>query len=437
MNRTIIALGLLACSTHIAAQDVNIYTPGSDEGIVYFLPKTALEVNIIATRINYQPGELCQYANRYLRMNNVNPQPETYWEIKQIDVRSAGVPDSTKAYIIKLKDKSVLSNIELTEDGIAKAINTTFPKEYEQNKEYELEKPLPHENSRKYMTEEILMAGSTAKMAELTAKEIYNIRESKNLILRGQADTMPKDGASLKLIIDNLDKQEKALTQMFAGTTDREDKVFTVRVTPEDNVKDKIILRFSRLLGALSTDNLAGDPIYISINSTVPLPVVTDDGKKKPEQTIPQYYDKLGFSYNKFADNLEVASLEWDFNNYKPDIVVINLGTNDMNYATNDATRAEFEEGYIEFLKLVRSHNPDAYIFCTYGVMGNSLLKNIKNVCEQYSAQTGDERVRFFTLSMQDENTNGIAADWHPSEKTHEICAEKAVRSIKETLGME
>lgn len=288
MNRTIIALGLLACSAHIAAQDINIYTPGSDEGIVYFLPKTALEVNIIATRINYQPGELCQYANRYLRMNNVNPQPETYWEIKQIDVRSAGVPDSTKAYIIKLKDKSVLSNIELTEDGIAKAINTTFPKEYEQNKDYELEKPLPHENSRKYMTEEILMAGSTAKMAELTAKEIYNIRESKNLILRGQADTMPKDGASLKLIIDNLDKQEKALTQMFAGTTDREDKVFTVRVTPEDNVKDKIVLRFSRLLGALSTDNLAGDPIYISINSTVPLPAATDDGKKKkkPEGAI-------------------------------------------------------------------------------------------------------------------------------------------------------
>ena len=52
MNRTIIALGLLACSTHIAAQDVNIYTPGTDEGIVYFLPKTALEVNIIATRIS-------------------------------------------------------------------------------------------------------------------------------------------------------------------------------------------------------------------------------------------------------------------------------------------------------------------------------------------------------------------------------------------------
>lgn len=135
MNRTIIALGLLACSTYIAAQDVNIYTPGTDEGIVYFLPKTALEVNIIATRISYQPGELCQYANRYLRMNNVNPQPETYWEIKQIDVRSIGVPDSTKAYIIKLKDKSTLSNIELTESRIAKAINTTFLKNTNSSKD--------------------------------------------------------------------------------------------------------------------------------------------------------------------------------------------------------------------------------------------------------------------------------------------------------------
>lgn len=182
---------------------------------------------------------------------------------------------------------------------------------------------------------------------------------------------------------------------------------------------------------------LNADYSMVSISGYGIISGYTDDGKKKPEQTIPQYYDKLGFSYNKFADSLEVSSLEWDFDNYKPDIVVINLGTNDMSYATNDTTRAEFEEGYMAFLKQVRSHNPDAYIFCTYGVMGNTLLRNIKNVCEQYSAETGDTRVRFFTLAMQDENANGIAADWHPSEKTHEICAEKAVRSIKETLGME
>lgn len=181
---------------------------------------------------------------------------------------------------------------------------------------------------------------------------------------------------------------------------------------------------------------LDADYSMVSISGYGIISGYTDSGKK-PEQTIPQYYDKLGFSYNKFADSLEVAGLEWNFDNYKPDIVVINLGTNDMSYAKNELTQAEFEEGYIEFLKQVRSHNPDSYIFCTYGVMGNTLIRNIKNVCDKYSEETGDNKVTFFTLSMQDENKNGIVADWHPSEATHEICAQRAVKTIKETLGIE
>ena len=35
------------------------------------------------------------------------------------------------------------------------------------------------------------------RQAELVAKEIYSIRESKNALLRGEADNMPKDGAQL------------------------------------------------------------------------------------------------------------------------------------------------------------------------------------------------------------------------------------------------
>ena len=279
MKKNVFALSLLACTAPIAAQDISPYLPGEDEGIVYFLPKTMLEVNVIATRVTYHPGELCQYANQYLRMNNVSPEPETYWEIKQIEVRSAGVPDSTKAYLVKLKDKSSMSNVELTEEGLIEAINTSAPEKMPM--EYVLEKPQKHENPRRYMTEDILLAGSSAKMADLTAKEIYNIRESKNLILRGQADAMPKDGASLQLVIDNLDTQEKALTQLFTGTTDREDKVFTAHIVPQDGLTDKVALRFSRSLGALPAEDLAGEPIYINLKSTVPLPTVIEDNKKK------------------------------------------------------------------------------------------------------------------------------------------------------------
>ncbi|WP_300726840.1 DUF4831 family protein [uncultured Bacteroides sp.] len=280
MKKTIVTLGLLSCLTPVWGQDVSAYIPG-DEGIVYFLPKTALEVNVIATHVTYQPGELCQYANRYLRLTDVSDRPADYWEIKQIDVRPVGIPDSSKVYTIKLKDKALTSNVELTKDGLVKAINTNGYKE-EKTDDYQLETKKEHENPRKYMTEDALMAGSSAKMAELIAEDIYNIRDSKNLILRGQADNMPKDGESLKLVIDNLEKQERAMTEMFTGTTDREDKLFSVRILPE-NRSEKIALRFSKELGVLDAENLAGDPIYISVNSIAPLPTIEEepDSKKK------------------------------------------------------------------------------------------------------------------------------------------------------------
>lgn len=281
MKRGIIALGLLAS---LSAYSQESYVPQEGEGIVYFLPKTKVAIDIVATKVDYQPGDFCLYASRYLRLNDISTKPETHWEIKDIHVRLAGVPDSTKAYIMKLKDKSVASNIQLTDNGIVKAINTTST-EQESLPDYKLETPQPHENASKYMTEDILMAGSSAKMAELTAREIYNIRDSKNLILRGQADTMPKDGASLQLVIDQLNQQEKALMQAFTGITDRTDKVFTILVEPGDNVKEQIAARFSTQLGVLPTNNLAGDPIYVSVRNTSSLPV-SEDGKKKKKDGI-------------------------------------------------------------------------------------------------------------------------------------------------------
>ncbi len=282
-KKGIITMAFIATSVLAAnAQNSEFYAPGEGEGIAYFLPKTAIEVNIIATKVQYTPGDFCQYANRYLRINDVTSEPSTSWEIKKIEVRTVGVPDSTKAYIIKLNDKSVMSNIEVTDNNIIKAINTSAPQQT--TPEYILEKSQPAEDGRKYMTEEILTAGSTAKMAELTAKEIYNIRESKNLILRGQADAMPKDGASLKLIIDNLDKQEKALVQIFTGKEKTEDKLFTTVILPEKELTEATVMRFSKKLGVLPSDNLSGEPIYIKVESINPIPAVTnieEDSKKK------------------------------------------------------------------------------------------------------------------------------------------------------------
>ena len=281
MKRGLIIAASILTSLSSAAQDFSKYTPGTmGEGVVYYLPKTEIELEVVATKVTYTPGELCQYANRYLRMTNISAQPETYWEIKSIKAKAIGIPDPDNAYVVKLKDKSAASQVELTNDGIIKAINTTSP--------IEKTPATPITNTakkridpRSFMTEEILSTASTAKMAELVAKEIYNIRESKNSLTRGQADYMPKDGAALKLMLDNLDEQEQAMMQMFAGITNREDKTLTIRVTPTEDIKDKVAFRFSKKLGAVSDENLAGEPIYLSVTNQETLPPADQKAKDK------------------------------------------------------------------------------------------------------------------------------------------------------------
>lgn len=46
---------------------------------------------------------------------------------KSIKAKAIGIPDPDNAYVVKLKDKSAASQVELTNDGIIKAINTTSP----------------------------------------------------------------------------------------------------------------------------------------------------------------------------------------------------------------------------------------------------------------------------------------------------------------------
>ena len=280
IKKGILLIGLLS-AWNLQAQDVNHYTPGTmEEGVVYYLPKTQIEIQVTATKVTYTPGELCQYANRYLRLQGISAQPSEHWEINNIQVKPIGIPDAKKAYSIKVKDKMVTSQVELTENGIIKAINTTAPEEKRTPEKKITEKP-KRVDPRSYMTEEMLMAGSTNKMAELIAKEIYNIRESKNSLTRGQADYMPQDGAALKIMLSNLEEQEKALTEMFSGFTERTEKSFTFYIEPEQEIKDQVVFRFSKKLGIVKEDNLAGAPVYLSVTNKNTLPPANEEAKAK------------------------------------------------------------------------------------------------------------------------------------------------------------
>ena len=277
-------------SFSVAQTVSSVYQPGvTTEGAVYLLPKTAVSVTVQVEKTTYTPGDFCQYAERFLRIKDVSPTPSVGYHIIAIRQEAVAVPDTAKRYAVKFDAKTSAANVRLSDDGILLAINTE-ERDYTEGKNQRQEYPhssllTPRSsktNPRQYMNEETLAAGSTAKMAELTAQDIYEIRESRNLLVRGQADNMPKDGEQLRLMLNQLDMQNQALTSLFTGTYDRDtiQQVFTI--VPSQSESREVIFRFSEKLGLVDADDLAGVPYYIYIEDldTVPKPEPVDPKKK-------------------------------------------------------------------------------------------------------------------------------------------------------------
>ena len=275
-----LALLSLIAVPAVAQTDVSSFLAGTAEGVTYYLPATTVNITIDALCITSKPGEFHRYADRYLRISNVISSEEKYWEIENVDV-----------YTIKLNNSSA-SNVHLTDDGIIESIN----REPAAALGKKAKKPVgtARTNAGQYMTEEILQASSTAKMAELVAKEIYAIRESKIAITRGQADNMPKDGVAMQLILDELDKQEKALLEFFTGVTDTVRVSQTVRFTPnaQSDTAKAVMFRFSRKLGLVDNANLAGAPVYYDFRNLHSVYIPTPEEIKKKE------IKKEGVCYN-------------------------------------------------------------------------------------------------------------------------------------------
>ena len=280
-------------SFSVAQTVSSVYQPGvTTEGAVYFLPMTAVTVTVQVEKTTYTPGDFCQYAERFLRIKDVSPTPSVGYRIIAIRQDAVAVPDTAKRYAVKFDAKTSAANVRLSNDGILLGINTEVKDEKSEVRNYtqpqnnsltSLSSPLtPKINPRQYMNEETLAAGSTAKMAELTAQDIYEIRESRNLLIRGQADNMPKDGEQLRLMLNQLDVQNHALTSLFIGTYDRDtiQQVFTI--VPSQPISREAVFRFSEKLGLVDKDDLAGVPYYIYIEdlNTTPKPEPIDPKKK-------------------------------------------------------------------------------------------------------------------------------------------------------------
>lgn len=160
----------------------------------------------------------------------------------------------------------------------------------------------------------------------------------------------------------------------------------------------------------------------------------TEGDEPISEQTIPQFYCSYGFSRGNFAGTAP-QDIPWDFSKYVPQIIVINLGTNDDSYCRDYKDRqAVFSKLYADFLAVVREKNPQAYILCTVGIMGERIFPAVEEGIKIYFKSHADSKISSMMFHEQNGANDGFAANWHPTEKTHKKAAAVLTEKLREII---
>lgn len=121
----------------------------------------------------------------------------------------------------------------------------------------------------------------------------------------------------------------------------------------------------------------------------------------------------------------------WDESRFSPDIVVINLGTNDISWVRKiEERRLAYVSGMRQLIEAVHRRSPKAKICCCLGVMGEELNDSVKEAIDLFKKDFKKVEIKFVAFPLQ-KDEDGIAADWHPSAKTHQKIARILVESLK------
>ena len=247
---------------------------------------------------------------------------------------------------------------------------------------------------------------------------IQSLMALQDILTDGTAEPLPDRPVRMEFIGDSITcgygVEGKNETETFTTATENAAKGYAF-LTAEALNADAVLTCFS---GHGIVSGYTGDPAVI--NNT---------------ELVPPYYEKEGRNGFRLPDGRLLEEISRDFSRFRPDYIVLNLGTNDLSWCGTDEERGRiFAREYKAFLKTVRKDNPGARILCTLGLMGTGLNSMMQKAAEEYCRETGDRQIRLLMLEEQNAARDGYGSDYHPNEITQRLLARKVTDAIRKWM---
>ena len=130
----------------------------------------------------------------------------------------------------------------------------------------------------------------------------------------------------------------------------------------------------------------------------------------------------------------EELTQKWNFTAYRPDLVVINLGSNDFSTEPHPYKK-EFIKAYKQIIAQLREHYGDIPLLCIYPV---AIQAPVFSYYETIIAELNDPKVFLLKLDKDLYNrTTDLGAAWHPGHSGHQKMAMWVIPYISTIMGWE
>ncbi|MEA2746014.1 MAG: hypothetical protein QOI41_157 [Myxococcales bacterium] len=169
------------------------------------------------------------------------------------------------------------------------------------------------------------------------------------------------------------------------------------------------------------------------------------DPKAKPDPdaktVIPDYYLRT-----VATERPEAGGRLWDFSKEaEPEVVVVNVGTNDFARDLNQDTVPDgidlpaFQAAYARFVDFIRTKRPNAHIFLAVPPMitdkfpldnARTDLRNTLHAIVEQRNGAGDAKI-YFMEYVEMGTRYGLGCDYHPNLEVHRIMADQTVGAIR------
>ena len=169
---------------------------------------------------------------------------------------------------------------------------------------------------------------------------------------------------------------------------------------------------------------------------------------------IPSKYEKVfGLADGEINRGLGTQK-DYDFTSWQPEAIIINLGTNDNSAfdqpvfinpdtglknkmklnddgSLNSEDAQKIKDAIVNFLEMLRKHNPTSHLVWCYGMLGYRLTLCITDAINIYIRKTGDSNVAFLQLdnTLMDE----FGCRMHPGILSHKKAARVIIDHLKTT----